>query len=214
MAKVSPTRQALLERKSRIELAQQGRDLLEKKRTALMEEILRAAQSVMHEADELRQAASLARRALARAETVAGPEAVRSAALVARGEVPIEVTIANVMGVRIPELEQRRVSRSMLERGYAPTGTSVTIDEAASAFETEVKAIIDLAESELRLRRLTDEIQSTSRRLNALDEIMIPRLERERDSIELTLSERERAEHFRLMQAKKLIERRRGTSEG
>ncbi|MGD8403502.1 MAG: V-type ATP synthase subunit D [Anaerolineales bacterium] len=212
MAKVSPTRQALLERKSRIELAQQGRDLLEKKRAALMEEILRAAQAVMHEADELRQAASQARRALARAETVAGPAAVRSAALAARGEVPIEVTIVNVMGVRIPELEQRRVSRTKLERGYAPAGTSVTIDEAASAFEGEVDAIIDLAESELRLRRLTDEIQSTSRRLNALDEVMIPRLERERDSIELALSERERAEHFRLMRAKKMFERRREQS--
>jgi V/A-type H+-transporting ATPase subunit D len=201
-----------LERKSRIELAQQGRDLLEKKRAALMEEILRAAQAVMHEADELRQAASQARRALARAETVAGPAAVRSAALAARGEVPIEVTIVNVMGVRIPELEQRRVSRTKLERGYAPAGTSVTIDEAASAFEGEVDAIIDLAESELRLRRLTDEIQSTSRRLNALDEVMIPRLERERDSIELALSERERAEHFRLMRAKKMFERRREQS--
>lgn len=212
MAKVPPTRQALLERKERIELAQQGRDLLEKKRAALMEEILRVAQAVMHEADELRQAASLARRALARAETVAGPEAVRSAALATRGEVPIEVTITNVMGVRIPELEKRRVSRSMLERGYAPTGTSVMIDEAASAFEAEVDAIIDLADSELRLRRLTDEIQSTSRRLNALDEVMIPRLEDERNAIELALDERERAEHFRLMRAKKLIERKRAGS--
>lgn len=209
MAKVSPTRQALLDRKAQIELAQQGRDLLEKKRAALMEEILRVAQAVMHEADELRRAASHARRALARAETIAGPEAVRSAALAARGDVPIKLTTTNVMGVRIPELEKRRVSRAMLERNYAPTGTSVTIDEAASAFEAEVDAIIDLAESELRLRRLTDEIQSTSRRLNALDEVLIPRFEGERDAIELALDERERAEHYRLMRAKKLIERKR-----
>lgn len=207
MAKVAPTRQALLERKERIELAKQGKDLLEKKRAALMKEILRITERVMHEASELQSAAGQARRALARAEMRAGPEAVRSAALAARGDIPIRVTTSNVMGVRVPEFEQRRVSRAMLERNYAPAGTSVTIDEAAASFEAVIDAVIDLAESELRLRRLTDEIRNTSRRLNALEHILIPRLEAERDSIELTLSERERGDRFRLKLAKRLIQR-------
>lgn len=213
MAKVTPTRQALLESKEKIELAQQGSDLLEKKRAALMKEIMRVAETVMREADELRRAAKLARYSLARAETMAGPAAVRSAALAARGEVPIKVTTQNVMGIFVPALEQRRMSRSMLKRKYSPVGTSVTIDEAASAFEQEVDAIIDLAESELRLRRLTGELKKTSRRVNSLEKILIPRLKAERDSIELILDERERAEHFRLRRAKELLEKGRNTSE-
>jgi len=76
--------------------------------------------------------------------------------------------------------------------------TSVTIDEAAAAFEAEVDSIIQLAESELRLVRLAAEIQRTSRRVNALEHVFIPRLVAERDYIQMALDERERADRFRL----------------
>jgi V/A-type H+-transporting ATPase subunit D len=97
----------------------------------------------------------------------------------------------------VPVIEQKRVTRSALGRGYSITGTSVTIDEAAAAFETEVDSLILLAESELRLTRLAAELQRTSRRVNALEQILIPRLEAERDFIQMALDERERTDHFR-----------------
>jgi phage FluMu protein gp41 len=91
--------------------------------------------------------------ALARAEAMTGAEAVRSAALATRGGFSLEVTTSSVMGVRIPHIEQRSASRSFLERSYSITGTSISIDETASAFEREIEAIIQLAETELRLTR-------------------------------------------------------------
>jgi V/A-type H+-transporting ATPase subunit D len=69
-----------------------------------------------------------------------------------------------------------------------------------------------LAESELRLTRLASEIQRTSRRLNALDHLLIPRLEAERDFIQLALDERERSDHFRFKLMKRILERKRGGS--
>jgi V/A-type H+-transporting ATPase subunit D len=116
------------------------------------------------------------------------------------------------MGVKVPHIEQKRVSRSLLGRGYSIVGTSTTIDEAAAAFEVQVDAIIRLAESELRLTRLANEIQRTSRRLNALDHLLIPRLEAECDYIQITLSEHERSDHFRLKLVKHILERKRGVS--
>jgi V/A-type H+-transporting ATPase subunit D len=203
----------LLARKTQITLATQGRDLLEQKRTALLKEFMRIADTVMEHTDVLQQAASEARQALARAEAIAGTEAVRSAALASRAELPLDVTTASVMGVKVPHIEQKRVARSMLDRGYSVTGTSTTIDEAASAFEDEIDAIIQLAESELRLTRLAAEIQRTSRRLNALDHLLIPRLESERDFIQIALDERERTDHFRLKLMKRILERKRETGE-
>lgn len=213
MRNVSCTRMELLARKTQITLATQGRDLLEQKRTALLKEFMRIADTVMEHTDVLQQAASEARRALARAEAIAGTEAVHSAALASRAELPLDVTTASVMGVKVPHIEQKRVARSMLDRGYSVTGTSTTIDEAASAFEGEIDAIIQLAESELRLTRLAAEIQRTSRRLNALDHLLIPRLESERDFIQIALDERERADHFRLKLMKRILERKRETGE-
>jgi V/A-type H+-transporting ATPase subunit D len=209
MKEVSTTRMELLARKTQIALAAQARELLEKKRTALMQELLQEAKVVMERSDLLEQVAAHARRALARANATAGPEAVHSTALATRAKLPLRVTTANVMGIRIPHIEQKSAAHAVLGRGYAVTGTSITIDEAASAFETEVDAIIQLAESELRLTRLVAEIQQTSRRLNALDFVLIPKLEAERDTIKMALSERERSERFRLKLAKRLLERKR-----
>lgn len=209
MSTVSATRMELLARKAQIKLAQQGRDLLEQKRTALMKEFLRVADTVMEHSDLLQRTATKAIQALARAEATSGAEAVRSLALASREELPLHVSTTNVMGVNVPHIEQKRVSRPALSRGYSIVGTSITIDEAATAFEAEVDAIIQLALSELRLTRLAAEIQRTSRRLNALDHLLIPRLESEREFIQMALDERERSDHFRLKLVKRTLERKR-----
>jgi len=214
MHNVSCTRMDLLARKAQITLAQQGRDLLEQKRAALLEEFLRIADTVIERSDALRQVAADARQALARAEAIAGTEAVRSAALASRAELPLEVSTTRVMGVKVPHIEQKHISRSMLARGYSVTATSITIDEVASAFEAEVDTIIRLAEIELRLARLAAEVQRTSRRQNALDHLLIPRLEAERDFIQMALDERERSDHFRFKLMKRILERRRASKDG
>ena len=209
MRKISCTRMELLARKAQIALASQGRDLLEEKRTALMKEFMGVADIVLQHTDALQDAAANARQALARAEAVASTEVLKSAGLASSEELTLQVTTANVMGIRVPHIEQRRVSRTAFGRGYSIVGTSITIDEAASAFESEVDTIIELAESELRLTRLADEIQRTSRRLNALEHVVIPGLEAELEFIKMSLDERERADHFRLKLTKRLLERKR-----
>jgi len=209
MRKISCTRMELLALKAQLALARQGRDLLEEKRTALMKEFLKIADTIMERSDVLQQSAVNARRALARAEAIAGSEAILSAALITRSELPLEVTTASVMGVKVPHIKQKRVSRSILQRGYSIVGSSMTIDETASAFEAEVDAIIALAESELRFARLAAEIRRTSRRLNALDHLLIPALEADLDYIQMALDERERADHFRLKLIKRILERKR-----
>lgn len=209
MRKVSCTRMELMAHRAQIELAQQGRDLLHQKHTALMKELLRVADTVMQRSDALQNAAAEAHKALARAEVMAGAQAVQSAALASSTELTLDVSTTTVMGVRVPFVEQKRVSRSFLGRGYSIVGSSTAIDEAASAFESEVDSIIRLAESELRLTRLAKEIQRTQRRLNALDHLLIPRLQAERDFIQNTLDEHERSDHFRLKRVKHMLERKR-----
>lgn len=203
MRKVSTTRAELLAHKEQIALARQGRNLLEQKRTVLVKEFMKLVNTVFQHADALQQTAQRASRALGRAEAIAGVEEVRSAALATRSDLPLIITTANVMGIKIPHIQQRIVARSMLNRGYGLSGTSVSIDEAAAAFEDEIQAILQLADSELRLARLSREIQRTSWRLNALDNHLIPRLEAEEKAIQIALDERERSDHFRM----KLIKR-------
>jgi V/A-type H+-transporting ATPase subunit D len=209
MENVSATRQALLQRKARIRLAEQGKSLLEEKRTALMRELFKVIDEVVAQGDKLFEAAQEARWRLALAEAMEGPMAVRSAAIAGHDELPLDVTMVNVMGVHVPEIERKTVTRSVLGRGYSPTGPSIYIDEAAAAFEGVVDHLIAYAETETRLWRLAREIESATRRVNALEQVLIPRLEYEKRAIEMALGEREREDHYRLKHVKRLLERRR-----
>lgn len=207
MRNISTTRAELLAHKEQIALARQGRDLLEQKRTVLLREFKRVVDTVLQHSDRLQESAARAMRALSRAEVMAGTETVRSAAMAARSDFPLQIGTVNVMGVKIPHIQQYAVSRSLLDRGYAITGMPVAVDEAAAAFEEEVESILQLTESELRLARLSREIQRTSRRLNALEHHLIPRLEAEQKQIQMALDERERSDHFRMKLIKRTMQR-------
>lgn len=54
---------------------------------------------------------------------------------------------------------------------------------------------------------MAEEIQRTSRRVNALENILIPRLVAERDYIRMVLEEREREDIFRLKRVKQKLQR-------
>ena len=201
----SATRMELMATRRQIELAEQGRDLLKEKRNALMKELMQVADIVLRGSDALEQAAGDARRALVLASARDGPEAVQSAGFAAQGQVALTVEGAHVMGVPVPRIRASGVARNLLERGYSPCGTSARIDAAASRFEEEIELIIDLAAREALLRRLTDEIARTGRRVNALEHILLPRLEARRQWIQMVLDEREREDRFRLKRVKQAL---------
>lgn len=209
MEQVRATRAELLAKKRQIALAHQSHDLLEEKRNALMRELMRTAEQVLRGTDELERSAGECTAALAVAEALDGPEAVRSAALAARGQVVLEVAGANIMGVAVPIIEHKGAARGPLDRGYSLSSVSGRIDATAEAFEAQVDLIVELATSEMRLRRLAEEIGRTTRRVNALNNVLIPRLEAQRNLIEMALEERARAELFRLKRVKMKLERKR-----
>jgi V/A-type H+-transporting ATPase subunit D len=202
MKQIKATRAELLARKNQIALAYQGRDLLKEKRNALMQQLMQIAEQVMRSSDILEQQMNAATVALALAEAIDGPEVVRSAAFAAQAQVNLEVTGANIMGVPVPVIEQKRIARSPLDRGYSPSSVSSRIEVTAEAFEILLDQVIELADREMRLRRLAEEIGRTTRRVNALENVLIPRLQAQLDYIQMILEEHEREDLFRLKRVK------------
>jgi V/A-type H+-transporting ATPase subunit D len=212
MEQVRATRAELLVKKSQITLARQGRALLKEKRNALLQELMRTAEQAMRSGEELEREVGKATMALALAEALEGPEAVRSAAFAAEGQLVLEVTGVNIMGVSVPFIEQKSVARGPLDRGYSLPSVSSRIDATAEAFEILLDLIIELADSEMRLRRLAEEIHRTTRRVNALDNVLIPQLEAQGNYIQMVLEEREREDLFRLKRVKVKLKRQPWTS--
>lgn len=208
MDRVSATRSELLARRARISLAVQGRDLLKEKRAALMREFNRLSADALAAMKDLEKRAADARASLGEAVALDGPEAVGSAALAARGEIGVRLQSRSVAGVKIVELEHDPVGRARTERGYSLSATTPRVDAAAEGFEGVLDGLLDFVAVELSLRRLAEEITRTTRRVNALEHVVVPRLEEERDYIAMVLDERELENRTRLMRAKARSEER------
>ena len=208
IANISITRNELLQHKRQLELTRAGYSLLDKKRLALLQEILRLQDEVVKLATELESRSNQSRHSLAKAEALAGEAGICAASIGKKREIKIDLEDSLLMGVRVPKLHVESAEREFYDRDIGITGTSPIIDEAAKAFEKNLNAILNLADGEIRLARLLKEIVRTTRRLKALEHIVIPRLQSEFTYISNALDERERSEHFSLKLAKKLLERK------
>jgi len=208
IANISITRNELLQHKRQLELTRAGYNLLDKKRLALLQEILRLQDEVVRLATELERRSNHSRKSLAKAEALVGEAGVRAASMGKKREIKIGIQDSLLMGVHVPKLHVESAEREFYDRDIGITGTSPIIDEAAEAFEKNLDAILDLADGEIQLTRLLKEILRTTRRLKALEHIVIPRLQSEFTYISNALDERERSEHFSLKLAKKLLERK------
>ena len=202
MEQVTSTRTELLLRRAQMAMATQGRELLEKKRDQLMDEFGKIADVALRGTDDLAHATAEARRAIDLAEAMDGPEELASAAHAGGGELVLDVTASTIMGVRIADISYPSVGRMATARGYSLGGTTPRIDAVADRIEAEIEVLLEVASLELRLRRLADEIGRTTRRINAIELVVIPQLAAEHAFIQSVLEERERQDRFRLERIK------------
>ena len=198
----------LIKKNAQIKLAEQGRDLLREKMDALIQEFFHIMVSVSKSREELEETAEKAQRCLLIAQAVDDPVTLKSASLATKRVVSLDIKGKNIMGVPVPLVEKRSVVKSVLERGYSIIGMSGRIDEVAEQYEAELDLIIELAETETSLRRLGDEIQMNRRRVNALEQVLIPELKKQAKYIKIAIEEREREDLYRLKKVKKLLERK------
>ncbi len=205
---ITPTRTELIRKKAQIRLAEQGQELLRQKMDALIREFFRVMENVSRSREELEAVTALAQRALLIAMAVDEPVTLKSASLATRKGITVDIKGKNVMGVPVPIVEKKSFLRSTFERGYSVLGVSGRVDEVAERFERILDLVLILAETETSLNRLGGEIQMTRRRVNALEQIVVPELRRQAKYIGIVIEEREREDLFRLKKVKKIIERK------
>jgi V/A-type H+-transporting ATPase subunit D len=199
---VKPTRKNLMAINDRIDLSERGHDTLEQKRDGLIMEFM----DILDEAQDVRadveSAYDDAQSAIDMARALDGDVAVRGAAAALQTVPEISSSSKNVMGVVVPEIDSTGVRKSLDERGYGVLSSSARIDEAAASYEELLEQIILAAEVETAMRKLLVEIETTKRRVNALEFKLLPELYDNRDFIEQKLEEQEREEIFRLKKIK------------
>lgn len=210
MQPISPTRMNLLAKRSQIQRARQGAELLNRKKDALLREFF----DLVAEVDQLRVrlAEHLQREMTAAvvAEATAGTHVLAAAAAGGPAEFQVKVQPRNLWGVKILELEHTYRPGDVTSRLHSPRTTPLAVDEVAQGFEQIVAELLALAPGELRLRRIGAEIRRTNRKINALEQQLIPRLEAETRWISQALEERARDDVIRLKRLKQKVHRAAG----
>ncbi|HET8723626.1 MAG TPA: V-type ATP synthase subunit D [Anaeromyxobacteraceae bacterium] len=198
MSRTPTTRMGLLEVRSRLGLATRGARLLRGKREVLANEFFRLAREVVAGRERLDAALADAGQSLAVARAREGAGPVESLAVAGAREVPVTVTHRRVWGVAVPRVEAPRLVRGPAQRGVSTAGLSLSVLDAARRHEEALELLLAIASRELHLRRVGAEIRDTSRRINALEQLLAPALERESARVESVLDERAREDAIRL----------------
>lgn len=202
MENVSPTRMNLLARKGQVSLARQGVDLLKKKRDALVSEFFSVVRSNLGSRQRLNAASQEAVDLLNLAVGQEGRPSLESLGMAGRRDIDLEVSERNVWGIKIPEIGGPSLRRKEFERGFNPASASARSLGASSLFEEVLDLMVEVAGSETRIKKLGSEIKKTTRRVNALEQVVIPRILREISYIKSVLEQREREDIFRLKMIK------------
>jgi V/A-type H+-transporting ATPase subunit D len=192
------TRMGLLEVRGRANVASKGARLLRAKREVLAGELWKLMREVLAGRARLDEVLRGAVKALGLARALDGEEALASVALAAGREVPLQVRVRRVWGVPTPSVAAPALVRAADERGSSPTSWGLAGVEAARRHEEALEVLLRIASRELHLARLGEEIQATSRRINALEQLVLPALTRESGRIEAALEERDREDVVRL----------------
>ncbi|MFC7136406.1 V-type ATP synthase subunit D [Halobaculum litoreum] len=199
---VKPTRKNLMEIEDRIDLSERGHDTLEQKRDGLIMEFMDILDQAQDVRDQLEADYETAQSKINKARAMEGDVAVRGAAAALKEHPEITTQSKNIMGVVVPQIESSKVRKNLDERGYGVLGSSARIDEAADAYEELLESIILAAEVETAMKKMLEEIETTKRRVNALEFKLLPELHENKEYIEQKLEEQEREEIFRLKKIK------------
>lgn len=205
---INPTRMELLSLKNRTKLAVKGHGLLKEKRDALIKEFFDILDRVKGVREAAERSLKEANEALLEAQIAMGDLAVRKASLSVKESIDVDIKSRSVMGVSVPVTNVKMEERSLIDRGYSFSDTTIQLDEAAKKFEESIKFLIELGEVEKTIFLLAEEIEATKRRVNALEHIMIPRFENTEKYIDMRLQEMERENFVRLKMIRSTIEKK------
>ncbi len=208
MSRIAPTRMNLLRFKRSLELAESGREILEKKRDVLMVELRNFAYDLQRVRVELSKALNEAFSYIEKAAIHLGVERLEKIAESTNIPIEFSVDYRSIMGVSIPRI---RLKGERPQPDYGFLGTNIYLDSAFKRLYESLDLICELAELEESVRRIADAVENTQRRINALKHIHIPRYRQIIKNIEMMLEEREREEFVRLKKVKNVLMRRRVT---
>jgi len=190
---IAPTKSNLIRTKERLNIAQEGLDLLEQKREILISELMRKTELVKILERDLDKRIETAYPSLKRMLVVVGRD--RANRLAQNVSYRYELREKQVIsaGVKLPALD---IELPPIDIKYSPVNSFAECDETVIEFFELLKICTELAALRTIAWKLAREVKRTQRRVNALEKNVIPAAAETKIFIESVLEERERDAFF------------------
>lgn len=201
-----PTKGNLILAKNSLLLAEQGYELMDKKRNILIRELMDLIEEAKGIQSEIDQTFTNAYTSLQTANIELGINYVQEISHTVPVEESIRIKTRSIMGTEIPLVEY---SNSTNLPTYAYYSTRESLDDAKNSFERVKELTIRLSMVENSAYRLAANIKKTQKRANALKNITIPTYTERVKSISNALEEKEREEFTRLKVIKRNMNKKR-----
>ena len=196
---VNPTRMEMLRLRKRIAVARRGHKLLKDKLDGLMKDFGEYAKAYKERRLAVDEQLPRVLKYFVLAEATSSRAVTEDALDLTRQELRIETQVRRVMGVAIPHIE---VSFGEVRGGYSLMHTSPELDSAIDSLKKFIPELLHMSELEQTVRLLSQEIEKTRRRVNALEHTLIPNMAETIKFIKSKLDEMERSTTSQLMKIK------------
>ena len=199
---VNATRMEQLQLRKRVALASRGHRLLSQKRDEISRRLVKIASTIKPLRDKVEKELLETTRRFMMARATMEPEDMRAALDVPTKKFSLVIKLASIMSVAVPQLT-KEIEGEIMCYGFATT--SGELDIALRALERAFDSLIDLAEKEKQAQLLATELQTTRRRVNVLEHVVIPEIQETIKYIGSKLSDAERDNTSRLMKIADII---------
>lgn len=204
---VKPTRMEYLRTIRRIAMSRKGLKLLKLKRSALILEFFNMSKTVADLRSGLQARLIKGYEGIHSTEMFVGPLRLEYESMRIPRIHELTLKTKNVMGVKIPEITETSGGSGSTGQEYL-LEIPAAVNQAIKAFQDVHQMVLDVAEKETALRKLLFEIEKTKRRSNAIENVLIPRLQANARYIKFRFDEMERESFTKLKTVKKKIAER------
>ena len=203
---VIPTRMELTRLKGKLKTARRGHKLLKDKRDGLMKQFMLIVRELRALRKEVEEELMTVHKSFTVASALMSSEALEQALLYPKQSVELTQSSKNIMSVNVPIYHFQTKTKSDADiYPYGFAATSGELDTAVDALGRVFQKMLKLAEVEKSAQLMAEEIEKTRRRVNALEYVMIPDLEKNIKYITMKLEENENATKVRLLKVKEMV---------
>lgn len=201
--KIKPTKPNLDKLKKRREFASRGKRLLNLKREQILNEFRKYMKQFLEVRTRTRQKILSCYKLLNKSYMKYGKRRIKLLADMSKihFEPSISINYVNYMGINLPEIDFDLLEKEKLP-SYSFQDTPIEFDSMINTLKDAIQDIIKLARLNYIIFHFASSYRTIKRRINALDSILIPKLDEKIHDLDEILQDMEREEFVQMREIK------------